>query len=92
MKKLYNFRIETNLIKQIDKIPGTRTQKITDAIQTYLQPDLQTPGENIYNVNLVRILQEQIQDLKEDKSILQRRLDYFMLPWYRRMLLPSKKN
>jgi len=75
MKKLYNFRIETTLIKQIDKLDGNRTENITNALQMYLQPDTQ----NIYNVNLVDLLKDQITDLKQDKIYLQNQVNALMV-------------
>ena len=68
MKKLYNFRIETTLIKQIDKLNGSRTQNITDALQMYLQNDTQ----EIYNVNTNYIthLEEEIIYLRNQVNAL----------------------
>jgi hypothetical protein len=88
MKKPYTFRLDINLIKQLDLLQGNRTFNITNAISSYLQN-----GKNSspYDIDVVHILQAQVQDLKQDKSILQERLDYYMLPWYHRLLLPPKK-
>jgi hypothetical protein len=44
MKKLYNFRLETTLIKAIDKQTKNRTEFVNHALQQSLQP--------IYNVDL----------------------------------------
>ena len=75
MKKLYNFRLDSNLIKQVDKLDGSRTSNVTNALQSYLQSDTQ----NIYNVNLVDLLQSQIVDLKNDKSYLQNQVNALMI-------------
>lgn len=78
MKKLYNFRLETNLIKEVDRLDGSRTFIVTNALQNYLRcndNDLQT----VYNVELVDMLKGQVDDLKADKKYLQDRLDGFML-------------
>jgi len=94
MKKLYNFRLETNLIKKVDKLEGSRTFNVTNALQSYLQcsdNDLQ----NVYNVELVDMLKAQIDDLKDDKRYLQDRLDSFMIvktPLLQRVIGRLKSN
>jgi hypothetical protein len=75
MKKLYNFRLDPTLIKELDKLNGTRTYHVSTALQSYLQSDTQ----NIYNVNLVDLLNNQIQDLKEDKRYLQNQVNGLMV-------------
>ena len=86
MKKPYTFRLETNLIKMLDQFEGTKTYNITKSIQQYCNPISND------NTKLIQILESQIQDLKNDKSTLQKRIDYYMLPWYQRLLLPRNKN
>lgn len=63
-----------------------RTLGVTNAIQMYLEKTT-----NVFNSNteVIQILKEQVSDLKNDKDLLQKRLDYFMLPWYHRLLLPK---
>ena len=75
MKKLYNFRLESNLIKEVDKLNGSRTLNVTNALQQYLQDDTQ----NVYNVNMVDLLNDQIMDLKHDKRYLQEQVNALML-------------
>jgi len=48
MKKLYNFRLDINLINQLDKLDGSRTSNVQAALQSYLQNDSQCT----YNINL----------------------------------------
>jgi len=62
MKKLYNFRLEDNLIKQLDKLPGSRTTKIRNALQMYLQNDLHSQQENVKTNDL----QNKKNDLQND--------------------------
>lgn len=47
MKKLYNFRLDPTLINAVDKLNGSRTSIVTNALQLYLQSD----SQNSYNVN-----------------------------------------
>ena len=95
MKKLYNFRLDPNLIKAIDKLDGSRTAVVTSALQDYLQSDVNVNTNNEfsngYDVKLVSLLESHIEDLKEDKRILQQRLDYFQLGWFKRILFSKRK-
>jgi hypothetical protein len=93
MKKPYTFRLETTLIKMLDQFDGTRTSNITNSIQQYCNPIAND------NTKLIQLLESQISDLKLDKSqlqinneLLQKRIDYYMLPWYKKILLPSNKK
>jgi hypothetical protein len=62
MKKLYNFRLDTKLIEQVDKLPGPRTAHVRDALQLYLQNDLQNDlhaqQENVKTNDLQNDLQK----------------------------------
>jgi hypothetical protein len=70
MKKLYNFRLEDNLIKQIDKLPGSRTAKIRNALQMYLQKALHDQQENVKTNDLQNGQNDlQLQHEKQDKSV-----------------------
>jgi len=74
MKKLYNFRLEDNLIKQIDKLPGSRTAKIRNALQMYLQNALHDQQENVKTNDLQNGQNDlqndlQLQHEKQDKSV-----------------------
>lgn len=62
MKKLYNFRLEPDLIKQLDKLPGSRTAKIRNALQMYLQNALHGQQENVKTNDL----QNRKNDLQND--------------------------
>ena len=85
MKKAYTFRLDPNLIKKLDSFDGNRTYNVDLAIQSYVQDGFNSS----YNCNteVVQILKDQLMDLKNDKNILQDRLDYFMLPSYKRFFL-----
>lgn len=75
MKKLCNFRLDPNLITEIDLLDGTRTFNVTKALQLYLQSDTQ----KIHNVDIVALLTEQIKDLRSDKKYLQGQVNALML-------------
>lgn len=67
MKKLYNFRLDTSLIKQVDKLEGSRTSIVIEALHNHLQGDT----HKLYDVNMVDLLKDQIEGLKSDKVFLQ---------------------
>lgn len=79
------FRADKELYQQIattakqQKI--THSQVIREALQQYYT------GTQPYNVDLVTELRSHITELQQDKDRLQQRIDYLMLPWYRRILL-----
>ena len=66
MKKLYNFRLDPDLITDMDRLGRSRTSIVTDALQMYLHEETQTN----YNVNLVSLLKSEIVDLRKDKEYL----------------------
>ena len=59
---MYNFRLETDLINKIDKLNGTRTSIITNALQQYIQTDTQY-NYNV-NINYLQHLEQEIQYLR----------------------------
>ena len=74
MKKLYNFRLEPDLIKQLDKLPGSRTAKIRNALQMYLQNALHGQQENVKTNDLQNRKNDlqndlQLQHDKHDKTV-----------------------
>ena len=89
-KKPYTFRLEPTLIKQLDSFSGTRTYNVDLAIQKYVQNDY----NQMYNSNTeaVQILKNQVADLQTNRDNLQRRLDYYTLPFYRRLFTPRLKQ
>ena len=87
IKKAYTFRLDPNLIKQLDTFDNSRTYNINLAIQNYIQSGFTSTYSS--NTEVIQLLKEQVNDLKTDKDLLQKRLDYFMLPWYHRLLLPK---
>ena len=77
----------------LDQFEGTKTYNITKSIQQYCNPISND------NTKLIQILENHISDLKLDKSqlqinneLLQKRIDYYMLPWYKKILLSSNKK
>ena len=70
MKKLYNFRLDPNLIMEVDKLNGSRTFNVTNALQSYLQYDTQ----NSYNVDL-----NYLHHLEEEISYLRSQVNGLML-------------
>ena len=68
MKKMYNFRLDPNLIKRIDSLDGSRTHNVTSALRSYLQNDL----PNSYNVDLsyLQHLEEEIVYLRKQNEVL----------------------
>jgi len=91
MKKLYNFRLDLNLVKAVDRLDGTRTSIVTKSLQNYLQ---QTDNETaqIYDRQIQDLMSQQIEDLKQDKEYLRKQNYYLSLPWYQRLLLPHHKK
>lgn len=86
MKKLYNFRLDPSLIKEVDRLGGCRTAVITEALQSYLQ----TGTQMNYNVNMVSLLQSEIVDLKRDKEFLMQQNNALLLssrPLLQRVIL-----
>lgn len=91
MKKLCNFRIETILLKELDQLDGSRTQNVTNAIQSYLQINT---APNSYNVDLVDLLKNQVEDLKDDKHYLQSQVNAFLVtkqPLLQRIIMKLKE-
>ena len=78
MKKLYNFRLDIDLVKAVDMLEGSRTGVVTSALQSYLRCN-DNSFTNSYDVSVVQLLQDQVQDLKQDKHILQDQVQVLML-------------
>lgn len=85
-KVLVNLRLDSSLLNEVKSLGGTRTEHITKALQLYLQPDAQ----HTYNVDMVSLLEREVEDLRQDKHSLQLRVDYLMLPWYKRVFFPVR--
>lgn len=83
-KQLVNLRLDVSLLNGVKSLGGTRTEHITKALQLYLQPATQ----NRYSADMVSLLEREVEDLRMDKKSLQLRVDYLMLPWYKKMFLP----
>lgn len=45
-----------------------------------------------YNREMIDVLKNQIDDLKQDKHQLQQQNNYLALPWYQRLFLPLHKQ
>ena len=78
MKKLYNFRLDIDLVKAVDMLEGSRTGVVTSALQSYLRCS-DNSFTNSYDVSVVQLLQDQVQDLKQDKKILNDQVQVLML-------------
>jgi len=85
-------RLEEEVLKQIResaKNMGTNnSQVIRDAIRQYYNPI-----QSSYSQDLVKNLNDEIMDLRVQRDLLQKKADYFSLPWwarffYRDRLLP----
>jgi len=77
MKKLYNFRLDTSLIKQVDKIADNRTVFVVDALRSYLHCKDDVKQDD-YNVDLVSQLRSENKHLWEIHEKLMNRV--VMLP------------
>ena len=83
MKKLYNFRLEPNLIKELDMLDGTRTRNVTDALHSYLHSDTL----NSYDVNLIDLLKSQVIDLQARNNRLENKCEFYhiqSMSWLKR--------
>jgi len=94
-KKTLSVRISPQLHTKVYKDENKNAYIVTKALQQYYryQEPNQTlfteQNENAYNTDIVKILQSQIQDLKDDKHLLQQQNQYLTMPWYQRILLPK---
>ena len=88
MKKSYSFRLDSTLMEQLCQLEHNKTRGITNAIEMYLDKTSTVLHGNTYDSAIVT---DYIAELKKDKEILQRRLDFYSYPWYRRLLLPKNK-
>lgn len=82
MKKAYTFRLDPALINAVDQLPGNRTLHLTQALQQYCLPQ----SDKQYTVDVVSILQDQVHVLQGEKQHMQQQIDFYMLPWYLRVL------
>ena len=78
MKRLYNFKLDIELIKAIDKLNGPRTMHIANALQLYLHDN----NHHVNNEDLVELLKKQIIELNRDKEYLLNRINTLMLAKY----------
>ena len=85
--KQYNIRLEPVQVGELDSLGGCRSVHIREAVTKYLHGNIQQ--DNDYNQELVDVLKDQVADLKQDKDILQKRVDYYSLGWFQRLLLPK---
>jgi len=87
MKKAYTFRFDPTLIKKLDLFEGSRTYNVDLAIQNYVGDGFTKSYDS--NTDIIQLLKDQIADLKTDKEYLQKRVDYYSLSWFQRLLLPK---
>ena len=85
MKKAYTFRFDATLIKKLDLFDGSRTYNVDLAIQNYVSDGFSKSYDS--NTDIIQILKDHIVDLKNDKNLLQKRIDYYSLSWFQRLLL-----
>lgn len=78
MKKLYNFRLDIDLVKAVDRLDGSRTGVVTSALHSYLQSN-DNSFTNNYDVSIIQLLQDQVTDLKNDKQLLHQQVQGLML-------------
>jgi len=91
MKRLCNFRLDPDLLKDMDKLGRSRTSVVTDALHMYLNQDTQTS----YNVDLISLLKTEIQDLKKDKDFLMNQNNALMVmktPLLQRLVYKLKEH
>lgn len=91
MLKPYNIRLDQQSITRLDSLEGCRSMHIRNAISMYLQPDTQ----NVYNVDLVTILKDQITDLQHDKEYLQQQNNALLIskmPLLQRVIYRLKES
>lgn len=89
MKKLYNFRLDANLIKELDKKEGTRTLNVTNALHLYLRHEKDYPS---VDKDAVNHLTQHIEFLQGQVTYLQKQNSYLSLGWFKRLLLPKPKE
>ena len=90
--KQYNIRMDPVMVSELNSLGGCRSSHIRQAVTTYLHGDIHGDTNTGYNEELVTVLKDQVLDLKQDKDLLQNRLDFYMLPWYHKLLLPKPKS
>jgi len=91
MLKQYNVRLDPTVVRELDRLEGCRSEHIRNAVTLYIHNDMccDTPSSG---GSRDAVSMDYIEELKRDKEILQQRLDYFMLPWYHRLLLPQPRS
>jgi hypothetical protein len=90
-KKLYSFRLETHLIKELDNIDGNRTKKIEYAIQMYIQNKYKKQYNNNSNMDLTKKLENEIEYLRNTNHQLNQQLFYHSLPFYKKWFFNFNK-
>lgn len=91
MKKAYTFRLDFDLIKKLDTFDGTRTSNLNVAIQNYVQDGFSSS----YDVNTVAILQQYVDDLKQDKHYLQEQNQALLIakvPFFQKVFMKLKSG
>lgn len=89
MKKQYSFRLDQQLIKQLDEFTGSRTANIEQAIQVYVNKDTK---EIQNNTNDIQYYQQQNQHLLNMVQDLTNKLMISNMSWIKRKLLGTKKG
>lgn len=98
MKKTLSVRIDPELHTKVYADVNNNAYIVEKSIKQYYrskEPNKKINSDthtNAYNSELIELLKNQINELQQDKQYLMQRLDYFMLPWYKRILLPQHKE
>lgn len=92
MKKSYTFRLDDKLVKQLKSFDGSLTSNVDSAIRLYCKEPIQQQYDN-NTTKTIQVLEDTVMDLRNDKDVLQKRLDFYMLPWYKKVFyqLPPKR-
>lgn len=85
-------RVDEQLFNKLSNHVEQNSTLVRKAIEQYFREKEPNGCIDGYGDQLINMLNIQISDLKQDKQILQQRLDYFMLPWYKRVFLPPHKK
>lgn len=84
MSKTITIRIDDKMYRRILQEDISKSELIRRSVRQYF-------NESTYNVDVMDVLKDQVEDLKGQRDLLQQRLDYFQMPWYMRLMLPTNK-
>jgi len=93
--KTITIRINAEMYAKIKTYDIRPSELIRKSVRQYFrlkEPNHKIYGSTNYNSDIIKILQDQIQDLKNDKNMLQQQNAYLSMPWYQRMFTPRLKQ